>query len=248
MKYISHIIVSSLIVCSLSSCNNDLGGGTYLDGEYAIDLSSMAGRELNETFGPAWKYTISISFKDTEGNDLVAPLAEEQWSNNPDASHWAGYINPDKLHLDVIYSNPPDWFDNTTYTHKAYPGMIPDVHVKYCTAVQFDQPDSPWYVVHGEATYINTWGDEVRDLTFKLSCPTIFGDDEIHEFVTYWEEGEEKRGEKRLAKCTKVVFEGQEYIPKKMVIVHHYDYPEYPHALEGKDVEYVHYAIDIVLD
>lgn len=248
MKKLLYILLPFIVVCSLSSCGKEMGGGTYLDGESTIDLGSLAGRELNNTFGPAWEYSIAISFKDKEGNDLVAPLAEEQWVDNPDVSHWAGYINPDKYHLDVIYSNLPDWFDNTTYTHKASPGMIPGEHVKYCTAVNFGQPDSPWYVAHGDATLINGWGEEVRDLTLKLSCPTIFGDDEIHEFVTYWEEGEERRGEKWVAKCTKLIFEGQDYIPKKKVIVQHYDYPEYPYALEGRDIEYVHYAVDIVLD
>ena len=92
-----------MIVCSMSSCNNELGGGTYLEGEDAIDLSSLYDKELNNTFGPVWKYTLAISFKDTEGNDLVAPLAEERWDSNPDASHWAGYINPDKLHLRKFY-------------------------------------------------------------------------------------------------------------------------------------------------
>lgn len=232
-----------IILLSISSCGHELGGPSR-EGELSVDIDfEKEGRELSNTFGPAWEYSIAISFKDKEGNDLVSPLAEEQWDSNPDASHWAGYINPDRLHLDVIYSNPPDWFDNTTYTHKASPEMIPDEHVKYCTASQYGQSDSPWYVVHGEATYINTWGEEVRDLTLKITCPTIFGDNEIHEFATCWEEGDERRGEEWLAKCTKLVFEGQDYIPEKKIIVKHFE-----NFGEEWDTIFVDYLINIVLD
>ncbi|MBP5316217.1 MAG: hypothetical protein J6Y83_00770 [Bacteroidales bacterium] len=243
MNSLKHILLLSIILLSISSCGHELGGPSR-EGELSVDIDfEKEGRELSNTFGPAWEYSIAISFKDKEGNDLVSPLAEEQWDSNPDASHWAGYINPDRLHLDVIYSNPPDWFDNTTYTHKASPEMIPDEHVKYCTASQYGQSDSPWYVVHGEATYINTWGEEVRDLTLKITCPTIFGDNEIHEFATCWEEGDERRGEEWLAKCTKLVFEGQDYIPEKKIIVKHFE-----NFGEEWDTIIVDYLITIVLD
>ena len=246
MKTIFHILLSFIIVCSLSSCGHELGGPSQ-EGEFSFSLDSLirtGNYEFNNTFGPAWKYTLAISFKDTEGKDLVAPLAEEQWDSNPDASHWAEYINPDKLHLDVIYSNPPDCFDNATYTYnKTNPeAILPGDHVKYCTASQYGQPDSPWYVVHSEATYINTWGEDVQDLTLNITCPTIFGDDEIHEFATYWDEGAEKRGEEWLAMCTKLVYEGHEYIPEKKVRAEHFE-----NFGKAWNTVFVDYRIDIIL-
>lgn len=83
----------------------------------------------------------------------------------------------------------------------------------------------------------------MRDLTLKITCPTIFGDNEIHEFATCWEEGDERRGEEWLAKCTKLVFEGHEYVPVKKVRVNHLE-------VEGIawDSVFVDYLVDIVID
>ncbi len=59
-------------------------------------------------------------------------------------------------------------------------------------------------------TSTNLWGDEVQDMILKIMSPTLFGDGKIHDVATYWEEGEERGGVQLWAKCSKVVFEGQE--------------------------------------
>ena len=213
----------------------------------AVALLCISCRDQAYEHSPTWVYHLVFSFKDSEGKDLVKPLADEQWMTDPKQDHWSGEINPVRYLLDVIYSNPPDWYDNTIYNRKAYPGFIPTEHKCIFSACQNSQelPVSPWYLRYYNNTHhIDTWGEEVQDLTFKITCPTIFGDESIHEVVTYWEPGE-KPIYTSNAICTKAVFEGKEYLPKKNVNVFHYEFPD---TSENKDVEMVYYAIEIVLD
>lgn len=42
-----------------------------------------------------------------------------------------------------------------------------------------------------------------------MQCPYIFGDEETHELVTYWDLSENIH-----AKCYRIEFEGQEIIPQ----------------------------------
>ena len=49
-----------------------------------------------------YDYSISVSFIDKEGNDLVAPLAAERYIKNSRGNNWEGEINPDKYSLDRL--------------------------------------------------------------------------------------------------------------------------------------------------
>ena len=50
-------------------------------------------------------------------------------------------------------------------------------------------------------------------LTYKIKCPYIFGDDAVHELVTYWEIPNERNPS---AKCYRITFEGNEVTPSPM--------------------------------
>ena len=219
MKSLKPIIILLLLALIQSSCNE----------------SELAKTSLH------WEYSLAISFTDSEGKDLVKPLADEQWMSNPKLTHWAEEINPDKYTLDVIYSNPPDWYDNDIYNHRAYPGFVPDVNRRYFRVSQINQNmlDSPWYLTYYDYTDIDMWGEEVQNMVFKITCPSIFGDDSTHNVETCWEQGEKPEIFLSDAKCTKVVFDGKQYFPEQKVYVIHF---------ESQDVERVYYAIDIVLD
>ena len=92
-------------------------------------------------------------------------------------------------------------------------------------------------------TATETWGEEVQDLLFKITSPTLFGDGRINDVATYWEKGEERAGVEMLAKCSKVVFEGQEYLPSKTVRTEHHEQGKYIW-----DAIFVNYFVDIIID
>lgn len=82
-------------------------------------------------------------------------------------------------------------------------------------------------------------------MTFKIKCPTIFGDNSVHEVLTRWKEGDTKKGEEWLAVCTKVLFEDQEYDPEIFVDTIIYELQD---PYEDVIVEKLFYHINIVLD
>ena len=238
------LLAAVAIICI--SCSDQLGGLSQ-NGEIAFGISGNSD-QLGYALGPVWVYDIAISFKDSDGNDVVKPLVDEQWTSDPTHDGWIREINPEKYHLDVIYSNPPDWYDNSIYNRRAYPGFIPDVHTCDFRGFRNSQNTSvsPWYLRHYNNSHrIDLWGEEVQDLTFEITCPTIFGDESIHEVETYWEQGEKPVVYKSNAVCTKVLFAGKEYTPQKQVEVFNYEFPDPSYNVT---VEMIYYSVDIVLD
>ena len=62
------------------------------------------------------------------------------------------------------------------------------------------------------ATSYSSLSQNLRKITYQIRCPYVFGDEEIHEFVTYWDlclipqDG-------RKAKCYRIEYEGKIYTP-----------------------------------
>lgn len=272
MKTLFRLFIITSLFIALTACSDDLLSVSK-EGEIAIDLqgagsdgimqdidvSGMSATDLSGKSdidepdeglavggieGLMWTYHLYLSFTDGEGNDLVKQLVDEKWNYLED-SKWNSVVNPEKCHLDVIYSNPPAWFDNSIYNARADSGFTPDVNKRYFTFLQngYDLSDSPWYLSYQDMTSTNLWGEEVQDMILKIMSPTLFGDGKIHDVATYWEEGEERGGAQLWAKCSKVVFEGQEFLPVKNVRTEHHEQGQYIW-----DAIFVDYFVDIVLD
>ena len=271
MKTLFRLFIITSLFITFSACSDNLlsvskegeiaidlqGAGS--DGGQDFDVSAMSAENLWGTSdieepdnglvtggieGLMWTYQLYLSFTDGEGNDLVKQLVDEKWNYLED-SKWNSVVNPEKCHLDVIYSNPPAWFDNSIYNARADSGFTPDVNKRYFTFLQngYDLSDSPWYLSYQDMTSTNLWGEEVQDMILKIMSPTLFGDGKIHDVATYWEEGEERGGVQLWAKCSKVVFEGQEYLPVKKVRTEHHEQGQYIW-----DAIFVDYFVDIVID
>ena len=146
---------------------------------------------------PIDQYMIAIGFRDASGNDLVAPLEAERWIPKGDAVWWGG-INPAKYNLDIILPNPHDSWDNSIYNFRATNGFTPDVNKpsltmkKYderynCTSsfgAQYQEGDGNWYLIN---TFISPAMNGIQNyLTYKITCPTIFGDNSVHELIVMW--------------------------------------------------------------
>jgi len=257
MKTLFKFILLSSFLFAFTSCADDVLSVSK-EGEINFDMTSVNTGEVKSDVdipdadivvggnpeGYIWTYNICLSFTDSEGNDLVKQLVDEEFNYLGD-SRWNLIVNPEKCHLDVIYSNPPSWYDNSIYNARANPGFTPDVHNRYFTfnQTELDMSVSPWYLKYQDMTGTLTWGEDVQDLLLKITSPTLFGDGVIHDVATYWEEGEERAGAEMLAKCSKVVYKGQEYLPVKKVKTEHHESGKYVW-----DAIFVDYYVDIVLD
>lgn len=238
MKTVQYVGVIIIVFLSLSCCSK-------------VDM------EVSESF-PQDFYWLTISFRDAAGKDLIVPLAEERWmmEEDKDLLVWPGTINPERYNLDIVLSNPDNSWDNTIYNYKATKYFTPDVYRPYFTIAKFNEQ----FV--GTLTYCGE-EDSVKDgycylfsqfiipaingvqeyLTYKITCPTLFGDDSTHEIVAFWNKDPFTVGQSKDRKkgalypeCTKALFDGNVVSVKKAVA----------HSAKTKD--YYSYFIDIVID
>jgi hypothetical protein len=120
-------------------------------------------------------------------------------------------IRPDLYTLEVVYPDikmDPVWqhFNNTAafvpspdFIHKLE-YSINDYGINdNCYYLKF-QPGAS-YGYHDGITPAPT-------ITYNLSCPSIFGDEEVHEIVTYWEPNPERP---RQQKCYRIEYAGKEF-------------------------------------
>ena len=185
-------------------------------------------------------------------------------------NHWGGQINPDKYSLEIIVPNPPSWWDNTIYNTRAYPGYLPDVHhprletfkydanhnnTSYGPGLASEDGDGYYYLItrFGLLAYREWYEDgecvdkeetKLQDyLTYQFKCPTIFGDEEIHELKAWWKYTPSENTSQyrsRYPECVRIEFGGKEYTPAKVLT-------QYIN-LQEEDIDTYRYFIDIVLN
>ena len=145
-------------------------------------------------------YNLYLSFQDIAGNDLVKEIELNDSSR---------FVKDALYTLDIIISEPCWNWDNDIYNAPARPGFEPDVNRPTFGLSRYN-----------EYSYLtNQFGLPIDDcpkqemLTYKIKCPYIFGDDAVHELVTYWEIPNERNPS---AKCYRITFEGNEVTPSPM--------------------------------
>lgn len=182
-----------------------------------------------------YKYNLSINFKDTDDIDLVMPLGEEYYKSE-NSSAWKNEVNPEEYFLDIIIDNPNEksvrreiavsvsQYDeqyNRKGTNKygKYEGDGTWYLENYFTEVLLLSKDIPYYA-----------------LTYRIQCPSIFGDESFHEIKTWWQKGL-RSGHEQYLTCIRATFDGNEYIPIKVI----------SYNLKGKPY-YTSFFLDIILD
>lgn len=135
-------------------------------------------------------YMIALCFQDALGNNVSEGIGSEELRANE------GTIDPDLYSLDIVLQN---YINGETV-----PG--PDVYPQSSSLGTINHDELGTCLVND---FTRLKSNNVRKLTYKLKCPYIFGDEEIHELVTYWE-----LSENIYAKCYRIEFEGQEIIPQ----------------------------------
>lgn len=193
-------------------------------------------------------YWLNVNFKDIAGNDLVALLGKECWESAADPSYWDGRINPDLYQLDVILSNPHASWNNNIYNSRAREGFIPDVNRPYFFMVIYNEEDevalssfkgaseTEGYCYLFSNFHIPAINGIQDSLTYKIMCPTIFGDNLIHEITAYWKENLKDSEGARYPECINATYDGKEVQVKKLLVD------------SAVNRNYYSYFIDIVLD
>jgi len=134
-------------------------------------------------------YLLELGFQDASGKDLVK-----------------GIELADSLYtLDIILSEPCKNWDNNIYNTRARSGMIPQV---YRPVFDCEKLDNGYYVLTNYFSIPQGDCPETKMLTYKLKCPYLFGDDAVHELVTYWNISN-KSHENVYGKCSRIEFEGK---------------------------------------
>lgn len=159
-------------------------------------------------------YNLALGFRDASGNDLVKGIGLKDWQ--PGASmenaQW-GSVDDDLYKLDIIVSEPCHDWSNDTYDTPSQPG-IGSVDVKRPNW-NIDHYDKDYYLQNRFTLPVNACPEE-KKLTYKLICPYVFGDDEVHELITYWDIPKEKTtSHEYFAQCVRIEFKGYEIIPNK---------------------------------
>ncbi len=145
-------------------------------------------------------YNLYLSFQDISGNDLVKGI---------EFHDSLGSVEDSLYTLDIIVSEPCWNWNNDIYNVPARPGFEPAVH----------RPILGLSRHNGYSYLTNQFGLPVNDcpkqkiLTYKIKCPYLFGDDAVHELVTYWDIPDKSNPS---AKCYRIEFEGNEITPTPM--------------------------------
>jgi|CZCB01.1.fsa_nt_gi hypothetical protein len=161
-------------------------------------------------------YNLDLSLRDTSGNDLVKGIGLGEWipGNIPEEQAQSGSLKDDLYVLDIIVSEPCWNWDNNIYNAPARPGFEPSVNRP---ELGIERYNGACYLRNSFRLPVNDCPEE-KILTYKLKCPYVFGDDAVHEFVTYWDIPKSNYAHtfERFAKCNRIEFEGNEITPTPM--------------------------------
>jgi len=167
-------------------------------------------------FYPFYSHIIYLRFQDTLGNDLL----EGKESTFPCVMGQRQTAKPEFYTLDVVFEDGiyNEWKPAPApliggmpayILDERYPAVYFNLYPEY-TDEKYDynslffttQSDRPY----GEDATLHD-AKFAEKITFRFTCPDLFGDDEVHEIITWWE----PRGEGFHTKCTCITYDGKEF-------------------------------------
>ena len=184
-------------------------------------LSVICLSSCNRLFGhkdPVYYYTVydlAVSFQDASGGDLVKDIGlKEVQSGVPAGATKEEDIASDQYQLDIIVGIPCWNWSNDTYSTFSEPTTAP-FDVKR-PKLELYNHDNRYYLYNHFKLPVDDCPEENK-LTYKLKCPHVFGDGEVHDWVTYWDVPAERLTTDARAKCLRIEFDGEEIIPEECV-------------------------------
>ena len=148
-------------------------------------------------------YCLWLIFQDTSGNDLVKGIEMKAWwpSNaSPDENYYGGEVTDSLYTLATTFSEPCDRWGGVI---RKGGGLLPDENGIGLGKIRYKD----YHVAILGFSFPIGQCPEIKNLTYHLKCPYIFGDDEIHEFVTYWEIPRIGSKDQVSAKCYNMEFD-----------------------------------------
>ena len=184
MKQIS-VLLAMIMFLSMASCIEPTSG--Y--------------RSERERRG-VYHYWVNVSFCDKDGKDLIAPLVEARSVGNEPINPWLFEINPDKYKLEICLSD------------SFVPGKNEDAvfHIEYNDKskkyyLQHDFSYFKWDYVDGNRNNLAS-NPRQKYITYRMLFPELFGDNEEHELVVYWDY-DRTIMEYEPIPCSEVIFDGE---------------------------------------
>lgn len=145
-------------------------------------------------------YMIALCFQDALGNNVSESIGAKELGLETSIGNTNGEsVNPDSYLLNIV---PRNYINGETVPGPDDPPAL------YSSSLGLIKHDKLGTCL---TNYFSRFreNNNVRKLTYKLQCPSIFGDKETHELVTYWE-----LTENIYAKCYRIEFKGQEIVPQ----------------------------------
>jgi len=182
MKHLKLIILLAAIAVSCTNTTND-------------ELQKIIDGKQDSYY----MHFLFLSFQDNYGNDLVKGIEFNLMQPN------AGPVTPNTYTLNALFPDgtpkPPihdimgfndgklfeDGFSRLSFSNSSYKEI---------------------YDARGNLVKYPF----VENITYKLKCPYIFGDDEEHDIVTWWElKAQNDIGAQECALCCRIEFDGKIY-------------------------------------
>lgn len=235
MKTIKTALIIAIVALATVGCNKSALNS---------DDINIADIELGyDAAHPRFSYLLCVGFLDSKGNDLTAPLAVEQ--SKEEGKDWNGPADPARYNLNIILSNgvQSDSENLDSFTMYNFFARVPEFEKQY------GRYDGHYFLFNHYFDYF----EPESCLTYQITCPTVFGDNSVHELVTWWGDDPEVayRGEEyaqaydsdgnrimdQYLQCTKALFDGREVSIKRAVFY-----------VGPNNRAYYSHFIDIVLD
>ena len=163
-------------------------------------------------------YNLDLSFQDSSGHDLVKGIGLEEWccpTDMPEEQAQWGSVKRDLYVLDIIASQPCQ--DLITARR---PGVFHDPDVDHFR-LGMNKLNNNYYFTIEFGLLVKNCPNE-KMLTYKLKCPYVFGDEAVHEFVTYWDIPK-IRNKSTYAKCNRIEFEGRVFTQPQITTQDYYN-------------------------
>lgn len=155
-------------------------------------LSAIGLSSCNWLFGheePEYDYVVynlAIGFRDASGKDLVEGIGLKE-------SQWEN-VDTGLYELEVLRSGFP---------------------VAISPRLRMECYDANYYFSINFLWAVDADTNE-EQLTYRLKCPYVFGDDAVHELIAHWNIPKEKiASNEYFGHCVRIEFEGSEIIPDK---------------------------------
>ena len=182
MKSLKIIILFAVVVAVLCNC------------------TSVENGNPKPMYASFYYYLLLLSFQDASGTDLVKGIefTEEQTNSGP--------VHPSLYKLNAVF---PNGIYNPTprYTMDNNEGIL----------FYDDGKDRLSFASLSYKVCFDSKGNKIKDpfvekITYKLMCHHVFGDDEEHEIITWWELGSRidvEDSESEFALCYRIDFDGK---------------------------------------